>query len=464
MAISTTIGYDDPNNFTYDSDIIEVTGSVARLKSIPLQGDETFVAKLTDSKDADRAAGSVTGTLNGSAAIESGFLNLDQGASSSIDYASASNFSPSNKFALRMKVKAGFTGAPSANQRFIDISNESNTNDFIFLEYSTSQNWVINIRDSTGSNIVNVSEADGGRFSSGTTYEIELNVNLTDGATKLYIDGAEVVSNTDTGTYSGSSLTNIRIGNTSLFSPTSAEFQVKDFQIFDAPQHTSSFTGEVPRVVPIYITDDPIIINAGLDADSLNSFSEVATTPSGSDVQYTLNIDGQDKYWDGSAWSNSDGTFAQSSSAATINTNASDLDISSGADLKVKAFLSSDDGTVRPELESVTYEYSFYKSQTALNTCVVYSYITLNTGPISGATIRFYTESSFFSNSNYINIEKTVSSRSDGYFEATLPSSSDNIIKVKIKYSDNKTGVVERNLDIKIPNQTSASLEDIVVA
>ena len=109
-----------------------------------------------------------------------------------------------------------------------------------------------------------------------------------------------------------------------------------------------------------FAVDDPTIVNnSGVDADAFVSFATVQSTPSGSDVKFVICRAAVDFYWNGSAWVVSDGTFAQANTAADVTANIATFDISSGFNIKIKAFLHSDAGTVTPTLTSVSVGYDF---------------------------------------------------------------------------------------------------------
>lgn len=149
--------------------------------------------------------------------------------------------------------------------------------------------------------------------------------------------------------------------------------------VFNDSNSTQSSVDEIEVEVTgqIYPTSNPAIINnSGVNADGLVNFSaDIAA--SGSDaVRHQIKIDADLRYWNGSAWVASDGTYGQSSMAADIAANAAALDIEQGVAIKVRSLLHSGDGTSTPELESVTLEYDFFAPDPAPpNECIVYGYL-----------------------------------------------------------------------------------------
>lgn len=128
-----------------------------------------------------------------------------------------------------------------------------------------------------------------------------------------------------------------------------------------------------------YPDSDPTIVpNVGQLMDGLDGFEEdVELSTSGDeDIRYTLVVGSQDKYWNGTAWVNSNGTYAQSNTATEIQAVASSLNLMDGAIVKVKAFLHTDDGQGTPVLTSVTLTYNFYAgSPTPAGDCLIYGWL-----------------------------------------------------------------------------------------
>jgi len=111
---------------------------------------------------------------------------------------------------------------------------------------------------------------------------------------------------------------------------------------------------QLVNVPPYSIADPTIETKTGFPFSvALDDFIETATKPANTEIKYILSVnDGVDyQYWDGAAWSASNGTYAQSNTAATINTNISTL--SSNGTLKIKAFLHTSDNTKTPQLDNV---------------------------------------------------------------------------------------------------------------
>jgi len=108
-----------------------------------------------------------------------------------------------------------------------------------------------------------------------------------------------------------------------------------------------------------YSTSDPYITpKESLVASDLNSFTETSILGTSEVVQYIMNVDNQDKYWDGAAWINSNGAFAQSNLVAIVNTNIGSL-VSDRSRFKFKSFLHTTVNTTTPSLTNVNVSYDF---------------------------------------------------------------------------------------------------------
>ena len=93
-----------------------------------------------------------------------------------------------------------------------------------------------------------------------------------------------------------------------------------------------------------FSTDDPqIFTNYPVTASEITSFSDSVVEPGSDEITHILEIERVDRYWDGSSWVTSDGTFTQSNDSATINTNLptllTDLGLTGNLSITVKTIL-----------------------------------------------------------------------------------------------------------------------------
>lgn len=128
---------------------------------------------------------------------------------------------------------------------------------------------------------------------------------------------------------------------------------------------TVTYTGQINP------TDNPTAqFTEPMDMDALVSILASFTAVGNDDVRATLSQDGVEYYWDGGAWSVSNGQYAQSSSFADMNTNAESF-TASAKKVQLKIFLHSDDGSTTPTWTSTTIEYNFVVIGDAVSKCVV---------------------------------------------------------------------------------------------
>lgn len=176
-----------------------------------------------------------------------------------------------------------------------------------------------------------------------------------------------------------------------------------------------------------YATDGHMDPVQGIDAKALVSYSHVETVPALTGLGVILSVDGVLKYWDGAAWSTSDGTFAQSNSATVTNTNIAALTLGSNSTILVRWVFNTTDQAATATIETATIEYDFGAIATSTTLCEVYGYVKdISDNAIVGATVSFDMET--VSNNSYQEASSRVMSTtalsvltdSNGYFAISL--------------------------------------------
>jgi len=173
----------------------------------------------------------------------------------------------------------------------------------------------------------------------------------------------------------------------------------------------NGFSVNNPSIVPL----------SGFNQDTISQFLIVAVNVGMDDVQFIMRIDSVDKYFDGTTWTNSDGTYTQSNSIAVVQANISSLNIV-GLLLPV-ALLHSNDGTTTPQLDNISVTYSFFGGAALTeNTCVVWGYVyDENNAPSASVEIKVTpTEFGFINNKVINRTELTVNTNATGYWEIEL--------------------------------------------
>lgn len=475
MSLQTIINYDVSGNFTFSNPLLsEIVGAVARLKDLTLNG--LFSANYSVDEDANWSGGSGVGTLNGGASVGGGVVNLRGGSGKYLDYVPAGNVPPGNLGTVRDRIVPQYNGNPANDQRFIDIGDGLATGaNRILIMHQTDGQVLIQLRNAAGV-VIFTSLLGVWAPVSGTRYELEFNFDITTGASRFFINGVQFGATiVTTGTRSAASLAVIRIGE-HHFAPTGTDsnFDFDDLSIWNVVKHTANYTvgsadEEVPAVSPGYSTNNPnLLLNSPISMDELDAYAENKTVAGADQIKYTLCLDGVDKYWDGAAWSNSDGTYAQANLASEIETNKATFPVSSGGDVKVRAFLHSDTGTTLPTLTSVTLDYDFFVSDPApIPECIVYTFLKDQEGdPIENAKFRCINKSQFFhSDHNIGKFEVEALTNDLGYAELSLIETASVLedFDFEMVYTDPLTGnkITDKFPEVIVPNSTSKNLDDI---
>lgn len=304
-----TEDFADDTDFTYDSDKAEFSGDKLQQKNLT-PADATLYASMLTDEDSNWCDGSDNNSLSGTAVWDAGWIDLT-GKSGQLSVPGAGgNFNCGTVGCIRFKFKLN---SVTASQSILETVGGGNANS-IFITFSPNR-LNIDIRDSNGSS--HWMYSSGITFVQGQEYQFELNFDF-DASGRLFIDGIQ------RGGIGLSSYTRNNITKTFLFSPyQGGNYHIKEIVFFSDVQHTSEHAGELPFSYPSYryletsITC-PTLTYAGIE--NLQSFDSFSITENGA-PKYILN----DMYWTGSAWSASDGTYAQASSESDINTNIGTL-------------------------------------------------------------------------------------------------------------------------------------------
>lgn len=469
MSLALAINYDNAGNFDEDANFVEFAGSLVRLRD--LTANISFGALFSSSIDGSYGLGSLTGTLGGAATVAAGVLNCNGGVVAYGRWAGAGNFPGTTQWAARWTYTPNYSGSPAANRvlfyagALAAIANRGG------VVHTSGGGIQLVFDNNLGSNIFNYT-GPAWVPTSGVSYEFEMNFDVLTGASRLFIDGVQYgVTQTATGTRTTPS--EFWLGTDRLQTAT-ANGTFDNLLIFDSVQHTSNYTpgAEVPATKPGYTQTNPTVTqSSGFEADALDDFAEtLVSTPAGTALRYHFLVSGVATYWNGAAWVASDGSFAQSNSAADIIANKDALDLSSGVTLQLVSVLNSD-GTATPSITTITVSYDFFKSPSALpNKCTLYGEeIFPDCDEIVGMTVRAIRSRGFFhSSGHYIGadiIEATSVLAGDrGYWELALVESAtdgETYVFEKIYTKSDGSQITETFSDIEVPNQLSAAFADL---
>ena len=353
--MSSIIQYPFTNagNYSFDSNLIEISGGKAKLKDLtPI--DEIFYADYDLNINGSRGAGVLTGTPTGGAGVSGGELDLTGETVKYVNYDPEDNADPVQTGCVRFKVRPNYSGSPVSNKTFFHVVGVNSKN-FVFMKHFTDGLVEFSVYNSAGVLIVKLNS--GWVPVANNVYELEGNWDLTAGASRFFINGLQVGStHTGTGTRD-TNVTNFRVGS-DRSGVDKSDFKIDDFQIFTTVQHTENFASEIPRASQqTYSLANPtIIVNATFLSSDWLTFTETSP-PSGADeIKYTPRVNGIDKWFSGSLLT-SDGTYAQSNTDDEISANIGDFVVARSS-TGLKIFLHSDTGYTTPELDLVDITYN----------------------------------------------------------------------------------------------------------
>ena len=238
--------------------------------------------------------------------------------------------------------------------------------------------------------------------------------------------------------------------------------------ISNVDQLDITYTGQVYESLG-YI--EPI---AGISVSSLISYSQTIVTPINTDFGVVLKIDGILKYWDGLAWVTSDGSLAQSNTAAECNDNLDSLSFGSNSTVIPRWVLYSSDNTVTPTIETSSINYNFGGIAVDTTECIVYGYLKDIRGvAVAGAKLTFnlvFTGSKIYKEaSSNIIFPSAVSVFTDaaGYFSIPLIRSSEFEEATTYKVSIlNRGETVDTGtsgiLDFSVPDAMSKDITELL--
>jgi len=307
-----TQDFDNDTGFTYDSDKAEFSGGKVQQKD-QRPTNATFGATYTTDINGSWGDGILAGTPIGGAAVSGEKLDLNYNDTRYVIYPVANNFVSDQVGCVKFKLTPNYSGSPGGHQYFWDVSNAgASQNNRVAILQLSSGHLIIRMYDNSGIFIFN---AILGVWSPilGTTYELELNWNVTTGATRLFIDGLQYgITDTSTGTHTTVGLIEIRVGTDATASVVS-NFAVEDLVLFNTVQHTANYTPGYTLEEYDYLetkVELPTFIYPGVGA--IQAFINIVTIETGT-PKYIMN----DLYYSG-GWIGSNGTYAQSNTIAEI--------------------------------------------------------------------------------------------------------------------------------------------------
>jgi len=360
MASVENYPFTTPGNYTYPASV-EITGGKCSLKSLRV-ANAIFGAGYSTNVNASWGDGVLTGSGTGTPVVASGKLQLNSN-NTWMDYAGAGNLDgTAGAWTIEFDFYPQYDHAPSSAGVIFTMSKADGDSDNEWSMRQTAIDTFIYVsRDKNGSG--GASSMLNATFDpvSGTKYRFAVTYSRSNNRVNLYIDGTKVWTGGITRDRD-SSIGLLRFGapaNSGLWND--PEFYIDNIVITPAELYNGATY--VPDYTDIadtdYSTDNPVVVfnTTVMNVGSLDGFTETATKTGSDELKYTVEVDGQQKYWNGGSWVNSDGTYAQASTASDINTNAGSLSVSAST-LKFRMLVHSDDGSTTPEADLIKVDYT----------------------------------------------------------------------------------------------------------
>lgn len=229
---------------------------------------------------------------------------------------------------------------------------------------------------------------------------------------------------------------------------------------FSFDSNKVEFVGGVARL-KVFLDEAIIIPHEETVAEGFISLSAVPDPLV--DCNFVIKIDSDFYYLLAGVLTISDQTFSQSSTMAEIEAGKSEISsfISSGKKIYFCPVLINTDGVTVPEIASYLLDYDFYAIPDDCNVCNVWGFLKDNCESVLSGTIKFYSQKPFDLDGNIVNINKVVTIRDNGFFEAEI-TISEEIIYYEINATDSKGIAWKKSGKILIPDQATAKLTDII--
>jgi len=202
--------------------------------------DMTFYSNYNNEINGTWGEGVLTGTPHNNPIISDNKLNLVGGAIIYVDYDANLNADSQQVGAVRFKITPNYTGIGNKHAMF-SISKEHNSviNMISLVQWHNGQ-LKIYIFDSLGSEITS-QLLPVWSPTTGQEYEFELNWDLDNGETRLFIDGNQLGNTIATTGTRSSDIGLLRVGATWHAINFPPDCEIDDFIVFDKVQHISDY-------------------------------------------------------------------------------------------------------------------------------------------------------------------------------------------------------------------------------
>ena len=233
--------------FEVDSESISTVASTIKgnpgpaLTGPPVLFDAEYVNGSSLNATFVSSGSAVPTSTTGSPVVTNGKLDLTANTGQIVQYAGTAVAGTTQTGAIRFRWTPNFNGT-AGEQDIVSITNGAGFPNANQIAIYDTGNLHVDIYDSSG----NPCATPIGSFNAvqqGREYEIEVDWNLTVGATRIFVDGVQLGStDTNTCTRTGS-VTNLVVGQYIGTDP--VNFLIRDLVVYNTVQHTSNYTAPI---------------------------------------------------------------------------------------------------------------------------------------------------------------------------------------------------------------------------
>lgn len=326
--------FDTDTGFTYDSNLIEfIDNMIKQVDQRP--ANSIFYASCKSNINANWADIDLIGIAINNAAVSNNKLDLNYNDIRYVEFDVDNNIDVIQQGTINFKLTPNYNGSPSTSHGLFTFGHavDSTYHNLLQLNHDSDGALRVIIFDKNGNNTINTSVGTWNP-TSGTEYEIELNFDVANGATRLFIDGVQFGETLDETCVRDSMISSFRIG-TNIIYTTPSNFSIRDFTVYSEVQHTADYTPSGESLSEtIYKESEVELPDFNYNGNGLLQYIEDCSLTASSILSWIIN----DQYWNGSAWIDSDGSASQSSSTQDIIDRLSDLNILNKTKISTKVF------------------------------------------------------------------------------------------------------------------------------
>jgi len=220
---------------------------------------------------------------------------------------------------------------------------------------------------------------------------------------------------------------------------------------------------ELALVAPYISTAPKAYPQMGLYASKLWNISVSSTESSGYELGFTLLVGEQERYWDGTQWADSDGTYAETSVLSDMLANIETAVMADAYVRPVVYFYAVDDSNT-PKLSSISLDYT-PAGASNVSTCLISGKVVNGSGVgVSGVTVTAYASGAreaSIGNSLVYSFSASSTTQTDGTFTITVIRSGQFSPGQKYSFKVYSENEVYYTKTVTVPDQATANFQDL---